>query len=70
MPRSRAPQHAVEPAPQGSRATLSLRLEGLFSGPFGRLTGSITERYMGLEAAGLKARSENPTFRINPEVAR
>jgi uncharacterized protein YndB with AHSA1/START domain len=55
--------HAVEPTPTGSRATLSLRLEGLFSGLFGALTAAITERYIGLEASGLKARSEDPAFR-------
>jgi uncharacterized protein YndB with AHSA1/START domain len=56
-------QHAVEPTARGSRATLSLDLQGLLGGVFGRLTGAITERYIGLEAAGLKARSENPAFR-------
>ncbi|MEN3339635.1 MAG: hypothetical protein V7647_3311 [Acidobacteriota bacterium] len=62
--------HAVEPGGTGSRATLSLRLEGLFSGLFAALTGSITQRYIGLEAAGLKARSENPVFRHRPNVPR
>jgi hypothetical protein len=55
-------RHFVEPAPTGSRATLSLELQGLFGGLFGRLTQGITERYIALEAAGLKARSENPAF--------
>ena len=38
-------------------------MHGMFAGVFGRLTGAITERYIGLEAKGLKARSENSEFR-------
>ena len=56
-------RHRVDTAPAGSRATLSLELQGLFGGLFGRLTKDITERYLAFEAAGLKARSENPQFR-------
>ena len=53
--------HFVEPTgTRSSRATLSLDLRGIFGGWFGRLTKDITERYLGFEAAGLKARSENP----------
>lgn len=55
--------HEVEPAGSGSRATLSLELRGLFGGIFGRMTREITERYIGYEARGLKARSENPEYR-------
>ena len=58
--------HAVEPTAAGSRATLSLRLDGLFGGIFGSLTRGITERYIGFEARGLKARSEDPAFRHSP----
>jgi len=47
----------------GSRATLTLELHGLFAGVFGRLTKAITERYVALEANGLKARSENSQSR-------
>ena len=47
----------------GSRATLSLELQGIFGGVFGRMTKDITERYLAFEARGLKARSENPGFR-------
>ena len=53
--------HRVDPMPGGSRATLSLDLEGPLGGLFGRLTRGITERYIGFEASGLKARSEAPT---------
>jgi uncharacterized protein YndB with AHSA1/START domain len=56
--------HAVEPRGAGSRATLSLELQGLFGGLFGRLTKGITERYIAMEARGLKARSEHPEFRL------
>jgi carbon monoxide dehydrogenase subunit G len=55
--------HAVEPSAAGSRATVSLDLEGLFGGLVGTMTKDITERYIAFEAAGLKARSENPAFR-------
>jgi hypothetical protein len=55
--------HSVVPTGAGSRATLSLDLQGILGGVFGRLTKNITERYLSFEAAGLKARSENPAFR-------
>jgi uncharacterized protein YndB with AHSA1/START domain len=55
--------HSVEPTAAGSRAALSLELQGMFGGVFGRLTQGITERYLRFEALGLKARSENPAFR-------
>jgi len=55
--------HGVEATATGSRATLSLELQGLLGGVFGRLTRDITNRYLALEASGLKARSENPQFR-------
>ena len=50
--------HRVEPHALGSRATLSIA----FAGPVARLVGwlsrSLTRWYLHLEAAGLKARSE------------
>ena len=55
--------HSVEPTASGSRATLSLRYEGALGRWFARRTQGITERYIGFEAAGLRARSENPDFR-------
>lgn len=54
--------HSVEPASPGSMATLSIEYQGILGGLLGWLTRSITERYLGLEARGLKARSENPGF--------
>jgi uncharacterized membrane protein len=55
--------HAVEPTAAGSRATLSLDLQGILGGVWGRLTRGITERYIALEAKGLGARSLDPGFR-------
>jgi uncharacterized protein YndB with AHSA1/START domain len=55
--------HSVKPAPGGSRATLALDLQGMLGGLWGRMSKGITERYIGFEARGLKARSENPQFR-------
>jgi hypothetical protein len=52
--------HYVEPAPAGSRVTLTLELTGPLGGLWGRMTRGITERYIAMEAAGLKARSEAP----------
>ena len=50
--------HRIEPHAGGSRATAAIT----FAGPVARLVGwlsrSLTERYLQLEAAGLKARSE------------
>ena len=51
-------RHAIEPIAGGSRVTLSLQYEGIFGALLARLTRGITERYVGLEAKGLKARSE------------
>jgi hypothetical protein len=54
--------HFVEPLGPGSRATLSLEFHGLIGPWFGRMTKSINTRYLGLEAEGLKLRSENPLY--------
>lgn len=55
--------HLVEPIDGGCRATLLVDMEGVLGGLLGRLTRGITERYIGYEARGLKARSENPSHR-------
>ncbi|HSJ64235.1 MAG TPA: SRPBCC family protein [Gemmatimonadaceae bacterium] len=62
--------HRVEPTPSGSRATLSLDYHGPLGGVFGRMTRAITERYIGYEADGLKARSENPAYRSGAPASR
>ena len=51
-------RHEVESIPAGTRATLSIRYSGLLGGVVGRLTRGLNDRYLALEAAGLKARSE------------
>lgn len=48
----------IEAAGPGSRATLTLDFAGLFAPLVRLLFGGLRERYVGLEANGLKARSE------------
>jgi uncharacterized membrane protein len=50
--------HSVEAIPTGTRATLRLSYDGLLARLMGRLTSGITNRYLDMEAAGLKRRSE------------
>ena len=50
--------HSVQPVAQGSRVTLSLKFGGLFAGLVAWLTRDLNNRYLALEAAGLKRRSE------------
>ena len=57
--------HSIDANGDGSRATLSLRYEGLLAGLFSRLTRNISHRYLAWEAHGLKARAENPFFRVS-----
>lgn len=54
--------HAVEASGAGATATLSLELNGLFGNAFGRMTKDITERYLAMEAEGLRRRAEDPEF--------
>ena len=51
-------KHSVEPIGVGARATLSLRFEGMLGGWFGKRTKDVNNRYLAMEAAGLKSRSE------------
>lgn len=50
--------HEAVPIAGGTRATVGVDIAGLFAGPWARLTRAITERYLGFEAEGLKARCE------------
>jgi hypothetical protein len=50
--------HSVEPLVDGTRATLTLTYDGVLARLMGRLTRGITNRYLGMEASGLKRRSE------------
>jgi uncharacterized membrane protein len=51
-------RHRIEPAPSGSKVELSVTYEGLLGPLLARLTGRINDRYLALEANGLKERSE------------
>ena len=55
--------HRIEKTTLGSRATLALDYDGFLGDLLARMTKDITDRYIGLEARGLKARSENPAYR-------
>lgn len=50
--------HMVEPTPTGSRATLTFDQHGVIGELVGKFSADITNRYVHLEAAGLKRRSE------------
>jgi hypothetical protein len=50
--------HWVEPVGDHSRATLSVRFEGALGRFAAGLARSLTERYLDMEAAGLKRRCE------------
>lgn len=58
-------RHSIEPTSAGSRVTLSLELQGLLGGVFGRLTRKVNERYIAMEAEGLRNRSENPAYIVS-----
>lgn len=51
-------RHSVEPAASGTRVTLALRFNGLLGGVMGRKMADLNNRYLAMEAAGLKRFSE------------
>ncbi|OLR91356.1 SRPBCC family protein [Actinokineospora bangkokensis] len=51
--------HRVDPAEGGSLVTLGLVQAGWLGGLVGRFTAGLTDRYLALEAEGLKARAES-----------
>ena len=51
--------HRVEPTAKGTRAESFVEFSGPLGGLVGRLTRATTERYLTMEAEGLKARSED-----------
>lgn len=53
-------RHTIEAIENGSRVTLTLQFQGFFGPLIARLTRSINDRYLAMEANGLKARSEAP----------
>jgi len=54
-------RHVVEPIPRGTRATLSVQFDGLAAPIVAWLTRKLNDRYLALEAAGLKKRAEAAT---------
>lgn len=54
-------EHAVEGAPDGARARLSVRFAGWLGPLIARLTRRLNERYLALEAKGLGERSTPST---------
>jgi uncharacterized membrane protein len=52
-------RHWVEVFGEGSRVTLSLRFAGVLAGLFAYLTRGLNDRYLAMEANGLKQRSES-----------
>ena len=50
--------HSIDPRASGSRVTLSIRYEGLLAKLVAWMTKDINERYLAMEANGLKARCE------------
>jgi len=53
-------RHAVEPIARGTRATLAINYDGLFHPLIVWMVGDLNDRYLALEANGLKRRSESP----------
>ena len=53
-------RHGVEPMGNGTRAVLSLQFSGLLGPLVARMTRGLNERYLGIEAKGLRARSLTP----------
>ena len=51
-------KHTVEPAPLGARVTLAVRFDGLLGGVMGKKMAELNNRYLRMEAAGLKRFSE------------
>ena len=53
--------HECTPLPEGgTRVELRVVMSGALGGIVGRLYRRLTDRYLAMEAAGLKARSEEP----------
>jgi carbon monoxide dehydrogenase subunit G len=55
--------HAIEASADGSRITLRVHFGGLLASVVGVLASGLTRTYLGLEAAGLKARCEKANVR-------
>lgn len=53
-------RHAAEPHNGGSQATLSIRYEGVMARLIVWMVGDLNDRYLAMEASGLKKRCESP----------
>jgi len=53
--------HWIEPTPTGCRVTLRVDFRGLLAWLISRLYGTLTQRYIEMEAEGLKRRSGQPS---------
>ena len=53
-------EHIISPEGAGCSVTLRVRYEGVLSPIIGVLLGTMTNRYLGFKAEGLKRRSEEP----------
>ena len=51
-------RHSVDPVPRGARASLSVEFEGVAAPIVAWMTRGLNNRYLALEAAGLKKRAE------------
>lgn len=58
--------HTVDRTKTGSHVTLRLRYGGVFGWVLARMTRNIINRYLGMEASGLKKRSEQRERRMSP----
>ena len=52
--------HWIEATPAGSRVTLGVDFRGPLAWLVGRIYGGLTQRYIEMEAEGLRRRSETP----------
>jgi len=62
-------RHAVESAPPGTRASLSVEFSGPLAALVGWWTRGLNERYLALEARGLEARSLHPGWSLRSGAA-
>jgi carbon monoxide dehydrogenase subunit G len=58
-----AAEHIIETIAEGSKVTLTIAFGGLLGGLIGLLSRSLINRYLVLEAAGLKQRCESAAQR-------
>jgi hypothetical protein len=61
--------HSIEPIANGSRTTMTLIFAGPIALLFGWFTRSLTQRYLQLEANGLKGRSEQIATHRNQDAS-